>query len=184
MKKMILTANGFENKNIGKIFLEFINKEPENIRAVFVPTAAIYSGAIEVLPGCINDLLGLGILDKNIFVYDLHYKMEYDELSTYDAIYFCGGSPQYLLKRINDTGFNKSIKCFIENGGIYIGVSAGSIVTANNLSENLGYLNCKLDVHGNEGINIGIFNPENCSDIKLPDNRAIIIKDNTYEVIE
>jgi peptidase E len=182
MKKIILTSNGFNN-NIGKIFLEFVNKKPENIKAVFVPTAAIYAGAIEVLPKCIHDLLDLGILDKNIFVYDLHYKMEYEELSTYDTIYFCGGSPQYLLKRINETGFNTSIKRFVDNGGLYIGVSAGSIVTANNLSENLGYLNCKLDVHGMEGINIGKFDPENYSDIKLPDNRAIIIEDNNYEVI-
>jgi peptidase E len=183
MKKMILTANGF-NKNIGKTFLDFVNKKSENIKAVFIPTAAIFAGAIEVLPKCIHDLLDLGILDKNIFVYDLHYKMEYKELSTYDAVYFCGGNTQYLLKRINDTGFNSSIKCFVENGGVYIGVSAGSIVTANNYSENLGYLNCKLEVHGTDGINIGKFDPENYSDIKLPDNRAITIKDNNYEVIE
>ena len=184
MKKIILTANGFDNKNIGKIFLDFVNKKPENIKAVFVPTAAIYAGAIEVLPGCMHDLLDLGIPDKNIFVYDLHYKMEQEELSTYDSIYFCGGSPQYLLNRINKTGFNTSIKYFVDNGGVYIGVSAGSIVTANNLSNNLGYLNCNLDVHGTDGINVGKFIPENYSKIKLPDNRAIIIKDNNYEVIE
>src|SRR5215471_17088195 len=103
MKKIILTANGLENKNIGKIFLNLVNKKPENIRAVFVPTAANDAEAIEVLPKCMHDLLDLGIPNENIFVYDLHYKMEYEELSTYDTIYFCGGSPQYLLKRINDT---------------------------------------------------------------------------------
>jgi peptidase E len=184
MKKIILTSNGFDNKNIGKTFLDFVNKKPENIKAVFVPTAAIYAGAIEVLPGCMHDLLDLGILDKNIFVYDLHYKMENDELSTYDTIYFCGGSPQYLLQRINNTGFNTSIKNFVDNGGVYVGVSAGSIVTANNIPENLGYINCKLDVHCNEGINIGKFDPENYSEIKLPDNRAIIINENNFEVIE
>ena len=184
MKKIILTANGLENENIGKIFLDLVNKKPENIKAVFVPTAANNTDAIEVLPKCMHDLLDLGIHDKNIFVYDLHYKMGYEELSTYDAIYFCGGSPQYLLKRINDTGFNTSIKQFVDNGGVYIGVSAGSIIVANNLPESLGYLNCNLDVHGNDGINIGKFTPENHSNIKLPDYRAIIIKDNNYEVIE
>ena len=183
MKKIILTANGLENKNIGKIFLNFANKNPENIKAVFVPTAANYAGAIEVLPKCLHDLLDLGILDKNINVYDLHYKMEYEELSTYDTIYFCGGSSQYLLDRINKTGFNTSINRFVDNGGIYIGVSAGSIVTANNLPENLGYLNCKLSVHGNDGIDTGQFNPKDYPEIKLPDYRAIIITENNYEVI-
>jgi peptidase E len=184
MKKIILTANGLENKNIGKKYLDLINKEPKNIKAVFVPTAANNAGAIEVLPKCMHDLLDLGIPENNIMVYDLHYKIEYEELSVYDTIYFCGGSPQYLLKRINETGFKTSLEKFIDNGGLYIGVSAGSIILANNLPENLGYINCKLDVHGKEGINIGKFEPKQYSYIKLPDNRAIIIKDNNYEVIE
>jgi dipeptidase E len=184
MKNIILTANGLENKNIGKIFLNMVNKEPENIKAVFVPTAANYAGAIEVLPNCMHDLLDLGIPENNIFVYDLHYKMEQEELSKYNVIYFCGGNTEYLLKRINDTGFNTSLKNFVDNGGVYIGVSAGSIISANNYPKNLGYLDCKLDVHGKEGINIGKFDPKQYSHIKLPDYKAIIIKDNEYEVIE
>ena len=184
MKKMILTANGLTNKNIGKIFLDFVNKDPKDIKAIFVPTAAIFAGAIEVLPGCLHDLLDLGIPDKNIFVYDLHYKMETEELVKYDTIYFCGGSPEYLLKRVNESGFKTPLKNYIDNGGIYIGVSAGSIITANDLPENLGYLNCKLSVHGNEGISVGKFDPKPYSQIHLPDNRAIIIQGNNYEVIE
>ena len=184
MKKIILTANGFDNKNIGKTFLTFADKRAENIKVVFVPTAANNADAIEVLPGCMHDLLDLGIPGKNIYVYDLHYKMEHNEFSEFDAIYFCGGSSQYLLQRINDTGFNASLKQFVENGGIYIGVSAGSIVAANNLPENLGYIDCKLHVHGNEGIDTGIFNPKDYSEIRIPDYRAIIITGDNYEVIE
>jgi peptidase E len=184
MKKIILTANGFENRNIWKIFLKLINKEPEKIKAIFVPTAANNSDAIEVLPKCMHDLLDLNIPSNNIVVYDLHNKMEYEELCKFDTIYFCGGSSQYLLKRINDTGFNESLKKFVDNGGIYIGVSAGSVICANNLPENLGYIKCKLDVHGKEGIKIGKFDPNEISNIKLPDYRAIIIQDNMYEVIE
>ena len=184
MLNIILTANGFENRNIGKYFLEIINKEPSQIKAIFVPTAANNPDAIDVLPKCMHDLLDLGILGNNIFVYDLHYKMEYNELIKFDTIYFCGGSTSYLLNRINETGFKTPLKQFIENSGLYVGVSAGSIIMANNLKENMGYLNCKLDVHGNEGINTGKFEPKNYSHIKLPDNKAIIIKNNEYEVIE
>jgi peptidase E len=184
MKKIILTANGLENKNIGRKLLEMINKIPGQIRAIFVPTAANDADAIEVLPKCMHDLLDLGIPSRNITVYDLHYNMVYEDLCKFDVIYFCGGSPQYLLKRINETGFNKNINKFVDNGGIYIGVSAGSVIVSNNLPNNLGYLNCKLDVHGKEGINIGKFDPSKCSHIILPDYRAIIIEDNIFEVIE
>jgi hypothetical protein len=149
-----------------------------------VPTAAIFADAIEVLPKCLHDLLDLNIPAENILVYDLHYKMKYNELIKYNAIYFCGGNTSYLLKRINETGFNEILMEYIKNGGIYIGVSAGSIIMANNLPNNLGYLSCKLDVHGNEGIKNGKFNPKEYSNIKLPDNKAIIIKNNEYEVIE
>jgi dipeptidase E len=183
MKNIILTANGFENKNIGKTFINIVDKNPSEIKAIFVPTAANNADAIEVLPKCMHDLLDLGIPAENILVYDLHYNMEADELSNYDAIYFCGGSPSYLLQRINETGFNKSLKTFVNNGGVYIGVSAGSIITADNLSENLEYLHCQLSVHGKDGIGIGQFEPTQYSHIKLPDNKAIIIKDTIYEVI-
>jgi peptidase E len=184
MKRIILTANGLENRNIGEKFLEMANKNPDEIKAVFVPTAANDADAIEVLPKCMHDLLDLGILSKNITVYDLHYNMPYEDLCKFDVIYFCGGSPQYLLKRINETGFAKSLSKFVDNGGIYIGVSAGSIVAANNLSDNLGYLNCTLGVHGKEGIGVGIFDLLEHSHIVLPDYRAIIIQENTLEVIE
>ena len=184
MQKIILTANGFENKNIGKTFLKMVNKEPSMIKVVFVPTAAIDADAIEVLPKCMHDLLDFDIPAKNIKVYDLHYKMEYNELKEYDAIYFCGGSTSYLLKRINETGFNKPLKEFIGNGGVYVGVSAGSIISANNLPENLEYLNSKLNVHGTEGIKVGKFDPKEYSHIKLPDFKAILINDNNFEVIE
>jgi dipeptidase E len=183
MRNIILTANGFENKNIGKTFLRIVDKNPSEIKVIFVPTAANNADAIEVLPKCMHDLLDLGIPAENVLVYDLHYNMEYDELSKYDAIYFCGGSSSYLLQRINETGFNESLKTFVDNGGVYIGVSAGSIIAANNLPANLEYLHCQLSVHVKEGISVGQFEPTKHSHIKLPDNKAIIIKDSTYEVI-
>jgi len=55
-------------------------------------------------------------------------------------VYFTGGSPQYLLERINSTGFNRSLKQYIDYGGVYVGVSAGSVVAANNLPDNLGFI--------------------------------------------
>ena len=76
MKKMILTANGFENKNIGNKFLDFVNKESSQIKVVFVPTAANYADAIEVLPKCMHDLLDLNISDfRAILIQDNNYEV-------------------------------------------------------------------------------------------------------------
>lgn len=86
------------------------DREMSLMKALFIPTAAIDAGAIEVLPKCMNDLLKCGISAENIRVYDLHAGMEIEELRQYDVVYLCGGSTQYLLERINDTNFNKSFR--------------------------------------------------------------------------
>ena len=65
---------------------------------------------------------------ENIRVFDLHTGMEAAKLQQYDVVYLCGGNTQYLLKRINDTKFNRSLMEYIDKGGLVIGVSrAGKI---------------------------------------------------------
>ena len=184
MKKALLTSAGFENNNIKKIFLELIDKKTECIKALFIPTAAINADAIAVLPKCMNDLLNAGILKENIVVFDLHCELAYEELCKYDAIYFCGGSTKYLLNRINDTHFYIPLKRFIDNGGVYVGVSAGSCIAANNIPDNLGLINCTLSVHTQEGTKVGKIDISQCPHIHLTDNQAILIRDDNYFIVE
>lgn len=84
--KVLLTSAGFENKNIEKTFLNLVNKNPDLIKALFIPTAAISPDAIAVLPKCMDDLLNSGILKENIVVYDMHKKISWKELSEYRLI--------------------------------------------------------------------------------------------------
>ncbi len=98
-----------------------------------------------------NDLLKCGVFDENIRVYDLHAGMEIEELRNYDVVYLCGGDTQYLLDRINDTKFNKSLMEYIHSNGFVMGVSAGSLIFANNLRGNLGLIDTRLEVHCAEG---------------------------------
>ncbi len=184
MRKILLTSAGFENKNIERIFLELVDKKPEEIKALFIPTAAINPDAILVLHECLNDLLNAGVLSKNIEVFDLHYGMKYEELCKFDTIYFCGGDPEYLLSRINETQFNIALKQFIDNSGVYVGVSAGSIVATNNLLNNLQLINCTLNVHVLEGSKAGKIDTSLCPHIELTNNQAILIKGDKYLLVE
>ena len=184
MKKILLTSAGLETKRILEVFHRLLEKEPANIKALFIPTAAISPEAISVLPKCVNDLLKAGILSENIHVFDLHRNMEYDELCRFDVIYFTGGNTQYLLDRINDTGFYKSLNKFINNGGIYVGVSAGSMIATNNLSSSLKLINCTLDVHTAIGTKSGTIDVSENPHIDLKDNNAILIFNDKYEIIE
>ncbi len=145
--KVMLTSCGIETETLKEHFLRLLGKEPSKARALFIPTAAIYADAIAVLPECMNDLLKCGIPKENIHVFDLHKSMPANELQEYDVVYLCGGRTAYLLERVNDSGFRNALLSYIASNGLVLGVSAGSIIFANNLPNNLGLLNAKLNVH-------------------------------------
>ena len=184
MRKILLTSSGFENKRVMEVFLNLFDKDPINLKALFIPTAANDADAIAVLPKCMNDLLNAGISEKNITVFDLHRNMEIEELNHYDLVYFTGGSPHYLLDRINSTGFNLSLREFVDKGGVYVGVSAGSWIATNNLPNNLGYINCTLSVHTKVGTKGGEIDVSTSPHIDLTGNNVILILDNEYKVVE
>lgn len=149
--RVLLTSAGLETKEIQDFFVEWMNMDMASAKALFIPTAAINAGAIAVLPKCMNDLLKSGILDKNINVYDMHKGMDFEELRQYDMVYICGGETYYLLQRMNETGFHKALMEYIHADGVVLGVSAGSLIFANNIPDNLGLIDTKLDVHCEKG---------------------------------
>ena len=175
--RVMLTSCGLETEQIKKHFLGILGKEPADTKALFIPTAAINADAIEVLPKCMNDLLKCGIPKDNISVFDLHRNMPIDELKTFDVVYLTGGWTSYLLERINDTGFRNTLLDYIRDGGFVIGVSAGSIVFANNLPGNLELLDTKLDVHCNSSSYTGkVFFP-------LIENMKLSISHGLYQLM-
>lgn len=149
--RVLLTSAGLETEEIKEQFMEMLEKDMSEVKALFIPTAAIDAGAIKVLPKCMNDLLKCGIRNENIRVFDLHEGMDIAELQRFDVVYLCGGNTAYLLERINTTGFNVSLMEYIRGNGMVIGVSAGSLIFANNLEGNLGLINTRLDVHCPDG---------------------------------
>lgn len=174
--RVLLTSAGLETTKIKEYFVDMVGKEMSLVKALFIPTAAIDADAIEVLPKCMNDLLKCGILNKNINVYDLHAGMEIEDLQQYDVVYLCGGNTCYLLERINDTKFNKSLMEYINSNGMVIGVSAGSIIFANNLCDNLGLIDTKLDVHCMTGEKTGKLLYPLKNNVQLTNTCALVIR--------
>lgn len=181
MKKILLTSAGFENPGIRRCFLELLGKPAAEAQALFIPTAAIDEDARAVLPKCKGDLLGAGVLPEHITDFDLDCTMSVEELAGYDAVYFCGGSTEYLLERIKAVGFDRALDAALERGLVYVGVSAGSIIAAQNLPGNLGYLPRKLDVHCESGSPCGNL-PEGT--VYLTNAQAVKLMGRDAEVIE
>lgn len=174
--RVLLTSAGLETEEMKECFVKMIGKDMSFLKALFIPTAAINAAAIGVLPKCMDDLLKCGILDKNIDVYDLHDGMEFEKLQQYDVVYLCGGDTHYLLERINATMFHETLIKFINNNGLVIGVSAGSLIFSNHLENNLGLIDTKLDVHCSKGEKRGKLTFPLKNNIKLTNTCALVIR--------
>lgn len=107
--------------------------------------------------------------------------MSVQELTQYDMIAFCGGNAHTLLSEINRTGFSKPLKQAIENGLVYLGISAGSMIAAGNFSDGLGYLANPLIPHAEKESPFGDISKNDL--IELADGQTVLIKGNRQEII-
>ena len=183
---LLLTSCGLETPAITDTFLRMLPKAPSETRALFIPTAACNPDAIEVLPKCLHDLLKIGIPRENITVHDLHDPIEEPLSAQWDAVYLCGGDTRYLLRRINESGFRERLLQLISEGGVVLGVSAGSLIFADNLPENLGLLPCPLDVHCPDDAcdRPGPVHFRDQTRIRLGNRQALLWKNNIPTIIE
>ena len=194
MRNLFLTSSGL-NEKTAALFWECIGKEPVNAKAILVPSAAVGNdGAREGIIVCIERLTNMGIPLHSILLYDLAYLlsdgykrtyssyisdvpvpfrlMNVQELTQYDMIVFCGG---------NRTGFAKPLKQAVENGLVYLGISAGSMVAAGNFSDGLGYLANPLIPHAEKGSPCGEISKNDL--LELADGQMVWIKGECQEII-
>lgn len=203
MQTLFLCSNGL-NENTARVFWECLKKEPTNTKALFVPSAAVGNdGAREGVTVCVERLMNMGIPFKNIFIYDLAlllsagYERTYssylkevpaqlrlmtvEELNQYDIIVFCGGNANTLISEVIRTGLSEPLKQAIENGLIYLGISAGSMIAAGNFSNGLGYLTNPLKPHAEKGIPCGEVPKDGL--IELADGQVVLIRGHHKEII-
>ena len=175
--RVLLTSAGLETEEIKEYFVKMLGKDVSTVKALFIPTAAINAGAIEMLPKCMNDLLKCGIQNNNIKVFDMHTGMDIAELQKYDVVYLCGGDAAYLLERVNATGFGATLLEYIKQDGMVIGVSAGSLLFSNNLVENLGLIDTRLEVHCPDGEARGKVEYPLKDNMRLTNTCALVIRE-------
>lgn len=184
MKKILLTSTGFTNKNLEKIFLDNVGKSADKLRVIFVPTAANDEESKSILPFCLQDLTDAGVKEENIVTYDLDRAMDLEEISTFDAIYFCGGSETYLMEAINHVNFAPILKAAIDNGLFYIGVSAGSMIASSSVENNLGIIPNPLEPHCEENITPNGALPDKNLPINISDDQAVWITDDNAVILQ
>lgn len=184
MRRILLTSTGFTNKNLEKLFLEHIGKSAQNLRVIFVPTAANDEESKSILPFCRQDLADAGVLDENIITYDLDRAMDITELCTFDAIYFCGGSESHLMDAINRIGFAPILMEAVNEGLFYIGVSAGSMIASASVSNGLSIIPNPLEPHCEENITPDGPLPAAELPVNISDDQAVWITDDEAVILQ
>lgn len=181
--KALLTCAGFDNDSLVPVFHDLLGRKVDDVKALFIPTALNTPDAREYIHVFKEDLYKIGVADENIDSYDLEEPFDEEKIRDYGIVFICPGDPGHLLRRVNEVKFANALEVFFNNGGVYIGVSAGSDIVALNLPDNLGYLNATIQCHSKEGHPAGILDTESAPFVKLTDNQAIVINKNKVEII-
>lgn len=107
-------------------------------KLVFIDTAAEPKGERDDLTWLKNDRRALVKAGFNVTDYTITGKSKEQlktDLNKFDYIYLSGGNTAYLLQQSQRSGFISLIRELVQQGKVYIGTSAGSIIAGPNLPD-------------------------------------------------
>jgi len=130
--KLLLTSSGLTSKRLGKEFVMLLKKSVQDSKILVIHTAQKPEHMIFVNEVG-EEISKQGILLSNISYVNISGEIPNILLSKYDAVYVCGGNTYFILDRIRKTRLDNSLKRYVKSGGLYIGVSAGSIIAGQNI---------------------------------------------------
>ena len=134
MKNIILTSCGIRDKDFKEKFYNIMNKNEISTKRVLYVTTASDGEEDDDKSWMDNELetiLDLGFKKENVVEYKIGE--EDIDINSFDVMYMMGGNTFYLLDKIRKHGFDIVIKKFLNDGKVYIGSSAGSIILGNSI---------------------------------------------------
>lgn len=202
-RHLFLTSSGLSD-SMKEMFADVVGKNPKEMRILYIPSAGYETdGAREGFAVCLDELGKMGIRYDNILIYNLElllskeYKRTYsahienpamvsrlltaEELSAFDAVFVSGGDCAVLCREMVRTGFDEVLKKALDNGLVYVGVSAGSMYAAGNLDNGLHIILNPIIPHwsGEKATEI----PDSSAEIDLTDGQAIYVEKDTVRLI-
>lgn len=125
MNNIILTSSGFSNPAIMNRVEEFFGGDLGGKKVAIVTTASEDKEKNEFAVLAYSQLSEMGF--GSVIFFDIE-RQNPQELIDFDVIYVNGGNTYYLLYWTKKSGFDGVVKEFLRGGGLYIGVSAGSLI--------------------------------------------------------
>ncbi|NJJ42448.1 Type 1 glutamine amidotransferase-like domain-containing protein [Paenibacillus apii] len=137
MIKLVLLSDltDEENKEIDRRLLSLFDDVNPSIG--YIPSCSDLNG--KYFKKILEYYNKLGIAKVDYFDLDLEYdEQTFTNIFNYDAIHLSGGNTFYFLNLLKKRDLVETVRKYVNNGGILIGVSAGSILTTKTI-EIAGY---------------------------------------------
>lgn len=125
MKKLLLTSFASVSLDLIK---ESLSKPASDVKVAFIKTAADPYEDQSFVETDRNKLIEMGFSVKDVDLKNKTLIELEDDFKNIDLILMAGGNTFYLLDHIRKTGFDQLLPRLLNNGLIYVGSSAGSIV--------------------------------------------------------
>jgi dipeptidase E len=190
MKKILLTSDGLATENIKNTVKENSNKHDKIAILATDTNKEISKYYTDIIS---ENFKKIGYTNFEIIDFENYNKYN---LSEFNIFYVCGGNTFSILNYARKVNLKNNIEKLFVRNGLYIGVSAGSIImqeninTANEISPDPNFINLEdftglnftnifLTPHFTESEETQVLNFEekyNMKVEKLTDNEAIFIK--------
>ncbi|MCX6813362.1 MAG: Type 1 glutamine amidotransferase-like domain-containing protein [Candidatus Azambacteria bacterium] len=151
--KLLLTSGGITNKSITDALFDLVGKRPEDTSLVFIPTASNVEKGDK--GWFIDDLINLKKQNfKSIDIADIsavEEKVWKSKLEEADVLFFEGGNTYHLMEWINKSGLVYLLPELLKSK-VYVGVSAGSMVTNKDLALRISQIVYEEDLDKTENM--------------------------------
>lgn len=114
-------------------FAWMLGKPFSQAHVLFITAAACDEESRQLADILQWELEQLGFLPGHITPYELDGSLSEAEVLSFDVMFVTGGWCEHLLRRVKDSRFDEIIKKFVFSNKVYVGVSAGSILTTPNI---------------------------------------------------
>lgn len=121
---LLLTSTGLSSEAIVEK-LKLLSVDSKNKSVAIITTAAEGKEENKYSQLAKKQFESVGFINVDFVDFETHPEKD---LTPYGIIYVCGGNTFKLLKFAKEANFKTSIKNLLKRNGIYIGVSAGSII--------------------------------------------------------
>jgi len=200
MKNILLTSTGLGNKAVFEKFLSIIPKKIGELKLLFIPTASRTEGEMLFVMKSLNELIKIGVQRDNIVWFNPDDISTHCDSTQVDGIYVCGGNTFYLLHKLKDSGFFSKIQKLANEGLLYIGVSAGSVICAPDINyilcmdandiklketSALSFVSSSIIPHYTDELanDVRLLRESNCEVITISDSEALSIQGEIIEKV-